>query len=840
MKRNLLYILTAMMMLMTASCGKDFDDSEIWESIEELKSRVSVLEQKVADNISAIQSMVSVGSIASWSYDAETGKAVITLVGGKSITIDMSLEGYSLITVEKGSDGAYYWALCVDGVSTPLEIDGKKIPVSVTPALKISDSNEWMISVDGGKTWVNTGIKYQGQGGSATTPLFFQDVKQEGDCLVLTLADGTSLKVAIVGDASISLAVEALWFSRVATEKSVAVDMVNVKAYTVTEKPEGWKARMDDNYLYVTAPENFTDYPEQGTVKVLALFEEGVSPAILSLEVAYEPMFTMSIVNGKISVALSEHTAEDYSGYVLEGWKKADFTVENVASWLNSESSSLTPYQGSADYEYSEIIDNYSASEDYVVFATPYLSAAQVAQGKASYAVEDVICVEAKPVGEAWTFSDVYYDSATFTAEMDSPFFGGFTKLEDWNNYERDNFLETLQYGGAESYNIPSYNGPANCFPDGVPSININPATEYVIWYLPEKPSNVYVSEDFQTFVLKTPDVSYDASITAPAYTVKDVTVSGFTADVTPSADVYKTYAAIVKAEGLPQTELEIVKYLVSINAYSTGRNVNTVKTSSFNSNDEVYLLAVSMTRDGKYGAVIKEKVALKELTFTDNLGVTVTDISYGLGDVTLSLDFTGNPETITYMAATYTYYTDEVLQKMMALDQLGTAETVKVSSLGGKLYLSNLTLGAEHTFYAIVRDSDNNSSYLYKYTFIPTNSIDYITSDSADYGYGMPQLTDNYTATGGNTYTVTVSFDMPSTCQKYWVFKGDPEYFTGDPWTDSDKLVTGQLEMAGAMEYTESTEVTYNNMLRVSRIYMVWLDDKGNYHAIYEYDPKK
>ena len=324
MKRNYLILALAAVLSLFASCGKEadpFDDTKIWDAIEQLKNRVTALETAVAENVSAIQSMVSLGSISSWEFDAETGKAVITLLDGKKITISQNMKGYSLISVLKDDDGVYYWAICKDGVSELLLIDGKKVPVTVTPALKISEDKMWMISVDGGKTWVNTGIEYQDTVAGPQPPVedetglvFFQDVKQEDGYLILTLADGTAVKVAIAGEASFTASSDTLWFSRSGMEKSVAVEMVNVKAYTITEKPEGWKARMDGEYLYVSSPESFIGSPRQGTVKVLAVFEAVQTPAILSLEVVHEPMFTLSYVNGKASVALSSHTGEDFNG----------------------------------------------------------------------------------------------------------------------------------------------------------------------------------------------------------------------------------------------------------------------------------------------------------------------------------------------------------------------------------------------------------------------------------------------------------------------------------------------------------------------------------------------
>ena len=157
------------------SCTQ-YDDTEIKEAINDLQNRVAALEKAVAENVSAIQSMVTLGSVQSYTFDAATGKATITLIDGKKLTFDQEIVGYSLVTVEQGEDGAYYWAVCVDGVSTPLLVDGKKVPVAVTPSLMISDKNEWLISADGGKTWIATGIYNQESG----APSMFQSVKQEG------------------------------------------------------------------------------------------------------------------------------------------------------------------------------------------------------------------------------------------------------------------------------------------------------------------------------------------------------------------------------------------------------------------------------------------------------------------------------------------------------------------------------------------------------------------------------------------------------------------------------------------------------------------------------------
>jgi hypothetical protein len=123
----------------------------------------------------------------------------------------------------------------------------------------------------------------------------------------------------------------------------------------------------------------------------------------------------------------------------------------------------------------------------------------------------------------------------------------------------------------------------------------------------------------------------------------------------------------------------------------------------------------------------------------------------------------------------------------------------------------------------------------MYKYDFIPTNNVDYILDSDSDYEYGMPQLTGSWSSKTIFYLDVT----KPQECVQYWLFKGDAEYFTGDPWTDSDYLVTRQYEDVTVHE-TSVSGMKYSYMNNASRIYMVWMDIKGNFHAIYEFNPHK
>ena len=75
----------------TVSCAT-FDDTEIQEAIKDLNDRVTALETAVSENVAAIQSMVSLGSVQSFSFNEETGKVEITLTDGKKLSFDMRQE----------------------------------------------------------------------------------------------------------------------------------------------------------------------------------------------------------------------------------------------------------------------------------------------------------------------------------------------------------------------------------------------------------------------------------------------------------------------------------------------------------------------------------------------------------------------------------------------------------------------------------------------------------------------------------------------------------------------------------------------------------------------------
>ena len=200
MRKIQLFILSVVVVLFTACHDK------LWDSIEDLDSRVTKLEElckEMNTNISALQTIVEViqeNDFITGIVPIEKGGEVIgyTIMFGKHepITIYNGEDGKDgqngsatapIIGVAKDADGIYYWTLNGEWL---LDAEGNKLPVSgkngndgtdgennsfgqngqdgkpgadgkdgkdgITPQLKIEDGY-WYVSYDNGTTWTELG-----------------------------------------------------------------------------------------------------------------------------------------------------------------------------------------------------------------------------------------------------------------------------------------------------------------------------------------------------------------------------------------------------------------------------------------------------------------------------------------------------------------------------------------------------------------------------------------------------------------------------------------------------------------------------------------------------------
>ena len=219
-----LFWIFALVAITLTSCGESFDDSSIWdklneygEAIKDHENRIKALEElckQMNTNISSLQTIVT----ALQNNDYITGVTPVTKNGdviGYTITFAKSqpitiyhgedgTDGYTpIIGVQQDSEGVFYWTL--DG-EWLLDANGNKIKAEgsdgkngengengengTTPQLKI-ENDYWYVTYDNGKTWTQLG-KATGEDGKDSAIITVKDNASE---VVFTLADGSTITI---------------------------------------------------------------------------------------------------------------------------------------------------------------------------------------------------------------------------------------------------------------------------------------------------------------------------------------------------------------------------------------------------------------------------------------------------------------------------------------------------------------------------------------------------------------------------------------------------------------------------------------------------------------------
>ena len=212
MKR--LFTLCAIVIAVAVSSCSKFDDSAIWDKLNEHEQTLNDHEKRIAaleelckqmnTNISSLQTIVDAlqnnDYVTNISPITEDGKVIgYTITFSKSVTITIyhgkdGKDGYApVIGIAKDNDGRYYWTLdgdwLLDSEGNKVKADGKNGNDGITPKLKI-ENGYWFVSFDNGVNWIELG-KAIGEDGDS----MLEDVTYDDDYVYITLADGTELIV---------------------------------------------------------------------------------------------------------------------------------------------------------------------------------------------------------------------------------------------------------------------------------------------------------------------------------------------------------------------------------------------------------------------------------------------------------------------------------------------------------------------------------------------------------------------------------------------------------------------------------------------------------------------
>lgn len=372
MKKIFMLLAVAIVGISMTGC---YDDDELWNEMEQIKDRVTTLEeavQKTNDDLTALQTIVS--ALQKNVYVSEVSQTAngyaIKFTDGKSATITNGTNGVDapVISIKQDEDGKFYWTQ--DGEW--LLIDGEKVLANgengkdaVAPQVRINEtSKEWEISTDGGETWNSTGVTAEGKNTESNS--LFKSVDTSNDeYVVFTLADGTEFKLFRY-DESMPLftIIDAPEVAQVEYGKSVkfAVNANNIKDYTIYA-PEGWEVSYAEDSLSVTAPEkDLCHFNKEGVIAIMIVSEAGKSD-IVKLNV----MAGEWVEEDDIRILTFEDSDAKFSAYELYGGASINKWSDLVDDQQYGGSLTYTNYSSDTYWWYDE--DN---TELFHSFTTPY------------------------------------------------------------------------------------------------------------------------------------------------------------------------------------------------------------------------------------------------------------------------------------------------------------------------------------------------------------------------------------------------------------------------------------------------------------------------------------
>lgn len=838
--RGLLLAALAGTSVMT-SC--EYDDSDLLNRIEEVENRLSQLETKLNSEVESLKQLLE-GKATITSATKADGVWTIVLSDGQTITVNEASSDSVISVIEE--NGTYYWTLGGE----KLLVDGKPVAVSgAAPSLRVdSTTKEWMVSPDGGKTWMGTGI-------IGENAALFKKVEADDANVYFTLADGTELAIAKKGAGSgfnLRFLAGKQYFDA-GQSKTVAIDMTNVKKATIVGKPEGWKATLKEDKLTVTAPASgATNVEKQGSIAILAVSNDGKSDigelAVVQGIAYFDLSASDEIVTLKHKMAVDQY---NYWGTYIGVMKLNEFSVEAVELLLEDTSRMKADDKG-----FTKSLKDLMApgqepekGTSYIVWGVPYLyDGTSHSQGPQ---IKEMQYVTVTTQNIDFSTSVVAFDDAQIklTAVGVNRYLGGVTAKE---NFDAEGMIGSInQFGVSDSgYAIlsNSYEGPLSRYAMMWNTPNtLKPGQEYVVWALPIK-SGAFTVEDLYTWEVALKSIVKGGTALA---TIGEVTatITSVQATVTPSENTYKFYSEYFTAADMAKYETDdaLFDYLLTRPA-KTGEA--TVSRTGLNAGDKGWIAAVAVDAEGKAGELQKVEANAKEINWIDTkiTGELISDNSRAY--LKVSTEGGEVAKYVYYWKAKQQFENDWVLKgdmeklensmaTMYETPQYGyyAIETASIPETGivipaAGAWPDKLTNGTEYIVAAMGFDAEGQPTRLYHGYVTPSVKFEgkIIRTTAADYAKDMPVITS--VERSGKSGFAKAHITVPEGVKCY-VYTNDRQSMPAltDFASLTGRVVGNGTLMTESGVYTSTSYGYYVNQV----FFVAWVDTDGNTHVCYD-----
>ena len=819
----------AVCVVMLSSC---YNDDDLKNSISGLEDRMDKLEaslQSVQTDISTLKTLTDAlsqnKSIASV-LENEDGSYTIKFSDKTEVTIRNGEDGEDApkITVIKNEeDGIYYWGITsTDGKKTFLKDgEGKMMPVTAAaPKIRINtNTKEWEISTDSGKTWESTGVYASGEGTGDTS--LFSGVSQDDDYAYFTLKDGTILKLSKSKELKCEILSGKQYFAN-GEEKLISVEMSGISKYTVT-KPDGWKVSLTGKGLTITAPVAENQYAETGgKVAVMAVASNGQSIISEIPVIIGEAPVTISVEGQTVSTTLTSGIEMYYLG-VLE---INEYSAEAVAELVNGYVARMYMKTEALDkVPLAELIGkDPEAGKTYMIWAVP------PSEAGSEYLPDDVIASVIKTAATVeLKVSDITFEGATVSA-IRKGCDVYYTGILDKPNYSPERVIEDLAYGGGTKQ-FSDYTGPLEGkVLDFLPTVI--PGTTYVLWAIPYKEEKGYKTEELVAVEIAVPALTYDGTAAINISSVV-TTVSSISATITPGTGCYKFYYSYMKEQTLANyaTDKDVISYLIK--SGDSSKEAKNFERISLDPGTKGFIVAVALNEKGQLGSLVKIQADSKEISYNPSISVDVA-IEASVLSTTLTLTPTGNPVKYRYVhmklkdfTNSYPYWGNEEAVKQALVMNSDVTEIVAAELKNHQLTIEDVEFNTEYILFMIAIDADGNpASTIAKKEYTSAKPTFVRKDRDADlWNASVPEVTIDKIEKD-KFYTVSYTVKPKSACKVFYVFAGPADYLTG-MYDEQIRYVMKN----GVKQTTTYSGSAYGTL--PTNINVTWMDEEGRFYEV-------
>lgn len=722
--------------LMLSCVGDDLD--ALKDKVGDLENRLNNLELRLNEELQALEDLIEGKVTIKQAKRNDDGSYGIELSSGVNFTVYPKQEQLEAVVTYVTLGGVKYWAYYdEDGVpQLLLNENEERVPVEAeTPQVVAKEDGNYLVI--GSKEYPLS----SGNSVFSDYVVHADELTGEVHSVTFTFGEGMSFTVTVDGYQGLTFVIQRMWdyvpvedfFVAYGTTERVTVKKNGVLDY-VLQVPDGWRVTettdefMMETYFNITAPT--LEYVKagaasEGELKVVSVLQGGKA-SVSKLYVSADPFSEIGIVDGNAVTKMYTGLQKFVYGVCL-----ADEYDEAVL--LEKATELLDAYEYPAGYGVSDmdldtpLTEIYGQDlipgESYVFWAVPALYYST--NFDAGYYIKE------------GTFVHKDFNFTKVTLEVTEPTFrdavvsldtdgvhGYYAGVMYMSEYAKDDVLLYINNAFYEPIVEPfSYYGSAFQFGyvEATPEMN----TSYLVWFAVAEEGKTYTEADVIFREFTTSGLTEGSSVEVKAGDA-ELTSSAVSVPLTAEgADmIFYTYVKYSNAGRYPDDAAKTA-HLLANGVCVKGESAEAVSDALvLDQLETVYLYAIAVDGEGKYGPVYSAEYTTLESSFND-LQVKLKVERNNPNDVVLGVSVEGGA------AESYLYWigkssdnfwkssanlggTREKAQEFMSANptnaKLVTAMR-KYPYADGKIAMTDLALSTEYVAVVMAKDADGQYS---------------------------------------------------------------------------------------------------------------------------------